>query len=70
MVTIVSRIEGVLDRIETALVRKATETARLKGVEAAAASVLCDLDAMLGNAGDRDDTAALRDTSPPLLQGD
>jgi hypothetical protein len=46
---IVSRIEGVLERIETALARQAAENARLKRVEAAAVSALADLDAMLGD---------------------
>jgi hypothetical protein len=70
LVTIVSRIEGVLDRVDMALARQAAESARLKRVEAAAASVLSDLDAMLGSVGDRDDTMALRDGSAPLQRAD
>jgi hypothetical protein len=53
-----------------ALARQAAESARLKRVEAAAASVLSDLDAMLGSVGDRDDTMALRDGSAPLQRAD
>ena len=64
---IVARIDGILARIETGLARKAAENARLQRVEAAAVSALADLDAMLGDGGETDDTMV--DVTPERRAG-